>query len=937
MAARTHNLANCRLLDPQDRRQIVRAALVLLDEDQHEEGTAYPDPHYEAIDEHLLDEVYDQELTDTVHDVTNKFTYQYSSVNPPAQSRAVTAGTSPKINLVSVYESPILACSCNETTIYIVLDSGATCSLVSLSKARQLGLTISKTYHKAVQVDGRSPLQVVGEVHTQFYRGSLTLAFSGLVIAEMATDIIGGTNFIIENDISYRMSKNSISMGSSTVMAAPPTVLALDTLDTRLQLVRCQQSVTLVPGDYVSLPVPADFPSVGFAAVEPNTTQTTDFFSPAIVPIESGHVVIKNESSNVVKLPKNCQPLHIRRVTDRKTPTIKIPSPDDLAHLSTTPRSATDILKDISIDDSNTLAREQRKPFISSITKYLTVFQPDLPGYNGVYGQVQANFEFASSARPASQKLHTPSYGSQGQLLLHQKFLQMHQKGILIDPLAYGIQPAITNNSWLVKKPSAARTPWDQCTAKDVRVVVGFDKLNKFLKDPPGKVTKSEEIYSSLASWKVMGEMDFSYFYFQLPFRLDTAQDRSKISYLCIRTSMGTLAYSRAPMGLLGMDVWQDELTDRLFGDLVLAGRLVKLTDNIYFGGQTIEEMHHTFDEILRRCSEADLRIKPSKVKLNIVSADILGLHWTAGRITPSRHKLDPLANCDQPVTVSGLRGWLGGVRFNQVCLPGANLAAATQPLDEQVPSSRSGKEKIVWTPALLQSFKHCQTILRSPLHVTIPKKGDTPYLVTDACTSLPAGGTKLFLQRPGVQGFLPSFNWGCRLPATMKQWPPHDIEAFFLSHGIQKNQHFIRTCEKPGVAFVDSKATFQASQRLHRGEFSTSKRLNDLLANLSSKRMTIQLISAKLPSPLLAMVDFASRNPVECDVDTCNTCHELLASNTTFFGRVFSRPNSYLASIEAWRDIQQSCPDLRRAHALLQSGKGLEKGEEGPRHQVLS
>lgn len=34
-------------------------------------------------------------------------------------------------------------------------------------------------------------------------------------------------------------------------------------------------------------------------------------------------------------------------------------------------------------------------------------------------------------------------------------------------------------------------------------------------------------------------------------------------------------------MGLLGMDVYQDELTDRLFRDLVISGKLCKIADNV--------------------------------------------------------------------------------------------------------------------------------------------------------------------------------------------------------------------------------------------------------------------------------------------------------------------------------------------------------------------
>ena len=95
-----------------------------------------------------------------------------------------------------------------------------------------------------------------------------------------------------------------------------------------------------------------------------------------------------------------------------------------------------------------------------------------------------------------------------------------------MDPLENGIQPTMTHNSWVVKKPSASATPWEKCGVQDVRLVVGLDPLNKYLMDPPGKVTKSDSIYSALASWQFMGELDFSDFYFQIKFRTDNERDK---------------------------------------------------------------------------------------------------------------------------------------------------------------------------------------------------------------------------------------------------------------------------------------------------------------------------------------------------------------------------------------------------------------------------
>ena len=107
------------------------------------------------------------------------------------------------------------------------------------------------------------------------------------------------------------------------------------------------------------------------------------------------------------------------------------------------------------------------------------------------------------------------------------------------------------------------------------------------------------------------------------------------------------------------------QLTDRLLGDLVLSGKVAKLADNIYFGSNNLPEFQEIFTTILNRCKDSDLRIKPSKVTVNIQSSNILGLNWNKGTLSPCQLKLNPLAECPPPKTVRGLRSWLGGVRFN--------------------------------------------------------------------------------------------------------------------------------------------------------------------------------------------------------------------------------------------------------------------------------
>ena len=71
------------------------------------------------------------------------------------------------------------------------------------------------------------------------------------------------------------------------------------------------------------------------------------------------------------------------------------------------------------LDGASSLSSSTRRQLEAAITKNLTVFGRDLPGYNGEFGPVMATFEFASQTRPVPQKARFPGYGTQAQLLFN--------------------------------------------------------------------------------------------------------------------------------------------------------------------------------------------------------------------------------------------------------------------------------------------------------------------------------------------------------------------------------------------------------------------------------------------------------------------------------------------------------------------------------------
>ena len=111
----------------------------------------------------------------------------------------------------------------------------------------------------------------------------------------------------------------------------------------------------------------------------------------------------------------------------------------------------------------------------------------------------------------------------------------------------------------------------------------------------------------------------------------------------------------------------------------------------------------------------------------------ISDIHWDQGTLKPFVHKLEPLSFCDKPLTVMGLRPFLGAVRFNEICLDCKHLANVTAELDSIIPVSRSDKDRIELDGRLNKSFCKVQDICKNPQTVFVPRKTDKPFIVEDA------------------------------------------------------------------------------------------------------------------------------------------------------------------------------------------------------------
>ena len=177
----------------------------------------------------------------------------------------------------------ILSVNYKNTLVHLILDTGATASLISMEACKRLNIPMQTTKHKAIQVDGEQ-LDVVGEIHIKLQRDSILLDFDALVIKKMSSDFLAGTGFHKDSDIYSRMADDKIVIkGKHYINSTPPIALAARINQTSIiseapkennspVLVKANQTATYLPGEGFSVSIdPTEFDSSRNRAKEGST------------------------------------------------------------------------------------------------------------------------------------------------------------------------------------------------------------------------------------------------------------------------------------------------------------------------------------------------------------------------------------------------------------------------------------------------------------------------------------------------------------------------------------------------------------------------------------------------------------------------------------------------------------------------------------------
>ena len=817
------------------------------------------------------------------------------------------------INRINIDASPVLTFHSTNPTegnsneeIDATFDTGATVSLLKERKARKMNAIIRPTSQKVRMADGRTNLEVVGETETTIFRNGKPFHLAAVVCRFIDCDLLAGMPFMKSNDVAIRPYSNEIILNGSEIINYSPYGKSSNTV--RRITIQSDQRKIILPGESLKVKVPNITNTV---AIEPRWSSSLNKVAnesqiwpkPEVLTVTEGSVSLNNFTS---------EPIIVRKLEHIGDILPEIDAPKDqqplcnksvLAQHTPKPSNNTPFSNCVKLNPHKLFTNSEEGGFKDLLITYDEVFNPAITGYNGKSGKCFVEVNIGPN-KPTQRKGRLPYYGKDNLVELQDKFDELQSKGILSRPQDIGITVENTNPSFLVKK---------QPPSTDKRLVTDFSSIATFCRPTPSLLPNVESTLHNIASWKYLIKSDMSSAYHQIEMKKESKK------YCGVHTPYkGLLVYNRGVMGLPGVEVALEELTCLLLGEFVKKGSVAKIADDLFIGGNTVEELKNNFHQVLQKLLENNIKLSATKTVIAPKSVIILGWMWSAGQLTATPHRLSALATCPEPDTVSSMKSYLGAYRFlSRVIQRHANLLA---PLENAI-KGKDSKDKLIWSDELSCAFKRAKDALSDAKAITIPRKSDLLCIVTDASVRPGAVGATLYAIREG-KPLLAGF-YNSKLPEFQTRWLPCEIEGLGIATALNHFSAYIIQSDKKPQVLTDSKPCVESVLKLQRGEFSASARLSSFLSSVSRYQAQVLHISGKsnLPS------DYLSRNPLNCDAPNCSICKFVKETMTAVVNNISvedilqGRVKMPYTNRNTWKSVQDDCSDLRKVKQFKSQG----------------
>ena len=250
-------------------------------------------------------------------------------------------------------------------------------------------------------------------------------------------------------------------------------------------------------------------------------------------------------------------------------------------------------------------------------------------------------------------------------------------------------------NSPVLMVPKSEKGKWRFCL--DCRYI------NDLTEDQYFPIPLIDEVMDSLAGSSIFSNMDMTTGYHQVDL------DKETSDMCAFSTRKGHYQYTKLPMGLRGSGMTFQKMVTLLLSGMLLTEVLAYLDDCILFS-KSISQHMVTLEAVLRRFSEAHLKLKPRKCSLFQEKIVYLGYLVDKSGIRPNPEAIKMIKDLAAPSTVQEVQRFLGKVNYYRKFIP--RLAEIAHPLYEL--TETKGKAPFVWGVVHQSAFDQIKEILCS-------------------------------------------------------------------------------------------------------------------------------------------------------------------------------------------------------------------------------
>ena len=284
------------------------------------------------------------------------------------------------------------------------------------------------------------------------------------------------------------------------------------------------------------------------------------------------------------------------------------------------------------------------------------------------------------------------------------------------------------------------------------RFIIDLRMINLCSLSIPTKFTPLEEVLQFMCNKKWLTCADIANGFYQIKVKPD------KIPlFSFLHPSGEKWALFRSPQGYCNSPFYFTQLMAVLmkdfhhgtfFADDIYIGTEDK---SVVVGGQTLDDFQfhlHTLRELFVRLRKANIKMKPSKVKICTSNITVLGFRYNNRKFSIPEAKVRAFLDWEVPKTRKKLVGFLQSVNYYSRCLK--NLSQVKFPLQEM---TRSSHQSFKWDSKAQKAFMEVKDLIKNHKNLTPFNPAYPVEFHSDACSS--AVGSVVIQWLPSAEGKL--------------------------------------------------------------------------------------------------------------------------------------------------------------------------------------